>query len=276
MALTISQIGTLSENYVFAAFAPDGQTLYVWENNRGGDLRAYSYPGLVEGATILSNVTGPVACDDNNDIFWEHSTVTSQVWTDPGSPSPIFSLTALSSPMALCWSPYDDNLYLVAGPSSHAADIGLWRITKAGVGTKLPNGHALDSNGRNIVPTLDGGLWWQSTRDLLVRHDIPSDTIVTGAVRLNISDSWAPQPDHSVVGYGTHLGVRQGWRVALDAGVLTFTAEPAADVLALGQRGVAYVPDLTLVTVERHLSGEVWELASAVSRWFTGHMGWTA
>lgn len=259
-------IADLTQNQPWAAFDPSGDTLYVWENNRGFDLRDYSYPGLVEQSIVVNNTLGPVACDGDGEVYWTNaivsgSTAATQVVKNPSSPTALFTTSFQSSNpiVTLCWSPFDDLLYLLVS-SANVSESGLWSLTKDGsTATLVDNTHTINVSANTPVPTLDGAIWWSnSAAPRVYRYDIGGAS--TAEVTVTANDVVIPQPDNTVIGYmgigGTFLGRR------IDASMTT-SLEPAADVLAFGQRAVAYLPDLSVVTVERRVTGEVWEIGFA-------------
>lgn len=282
--VAISHVGDVSDNYPLAAFAPDGQTLYIRENNRGDDIRAYSYPALVEQSVVVTDIFGQFACDGDDVLYWfPIAGNAKELWTNAASPTLLASWSSgeTVTNLACCWSPYDDHLYVLLVTDSPFADRGLWRVTKAGVKTQIDTSvvSPMTSAGRMLVPTLDGGIWWQSGSGL-TRYDIPADTITTNTtVTTQTSDSWIPQPDHSVLAWSTVGGASAGRRATYSAGgSISLALEPDVDVLSPGQRGVAYLPDLSVCTVERHLTAEVWQVGefAVTARWTLGRVGWGA
>lgn len=280
MTVDISQTGDLSENYPFAAFSPSGSKLYVFENNRGSDIREYTYPGLSEVGIVVNDVLGPMACDGSGVLYWTDSEIVGTdvscvIYKDPSSPTEIMRWTSTSSLpiVSICWSPFDDSIYALVNLSvSPFTDEGLWRIDLDGATSDhVESSFSIDTAVNTPVPTLDGAIWWSNPSPTRVyRHDITGGT--TAQAIADFFDVVIPQPDHSVIGWSTIAGVSKGRRI--DA-AMSITDETDVNVLTPGQRGVAYIPDLTCVAVERRLSGEVWQIGQLpTGGWTVGRVAW--
>lgn len=281
--MRVRHVGTI-DPYIAAAFAPDGHTLYV--NHDGSGIVAYTYPGLVAGATVATpdgtggagQMLGTIACDGDGVLYWWDMTDGNgnrlYASTDPLVP---FFIGDVQLPMGLCWSPFDGLLY-----SYGVFDI-LEDQTLCSLDASIPGGDrtiVLDPpdtaswgwiNGP--VPTPNGHIFfnWPHTvaAAARIRHWDPTGVNTSSTVNVVVG-SLVPASNNLVYWYGDPSGPDPAAGYSLDL-EHSLDDAPEFDIFTGGVRAAAYTPNFRVVAFEHGDTGEVWQLTTG--SWATGGMG---
>jgi hypothetical protein len=184
---------------VHMMLSPDASSIYISAINETGytGLRKYSYPGMAvqEQSPHNTFIEGLGVRADGTLFYATYSADFTNFEIRKGtinSYSVILSLPASLRELQLCYSSYDDRIYLVYDEPAHF----FLRRVHPDTGAMVEINATANVGPYPPVVTADGGIWFSSSSiGTALRYDVISETSQSPSYANNNISSYIPRPD---------------------------------------------------------------------------------